>query len=336
MTRLLLLVTRGGGSVFNPPAPSSPTPDKASLVLTRYAPNVSATGSPLVPGTRSLVITRYAPAVTASTGGAFYMSPTGNNSTGNGTIGNPWRTFTPFLDVCEPGDTLLVRGGSYSGSDMGNWEIDRSGTSSAPITIAAYPGETPVINGYSTRYCFNFIGASYVVLEGLTLVGWDQADTGAITSTSSAHHLTLRDMNVALASGGTSNQHTVYMGPGVHHLTVEDCVLDGNGGSGCGISVYSSSGAPHPYSLTLTGGTIKGFNATGTAHGRGVNINTTSSTGPYTVNDVHFEDNRYNVRAEAGLNISVTNCDGDAGYEASLSRVIANTPGWVATGNVFA
>src|SRR5262245_19225101 len=46
------------------------------------------------------------------------------------------------LDRLQPGDTLLVHAGTYA---EGNFNVIPSGTSAAPVTVAAAPGERAVI-----------------------------------------------------------------------------------------------------------------------------------------------------------------------------------------------
>ena len=55
----------------------------------------------------------------------------------------PWRTLNASAAKLVAGDTLYVRGGTYVEA-LAIWV---SGTEAAPITIAAYPNETPVIDG---------------------------------------------------------------------------------------------------------------------------------------------------------------------------------------------
>jgi uncharacterized repeat protein (TIGR02543 family) len=75
----------------------------------------------------------------------YYVSTTGNDSSGTGTISNPWKTITKGQSMLDAGDTLLVRGGTYYESVT----ITVQGTQSGRITIKAYPGETPVLDGRS-------------------------------------------------------------------------------------------------------------------------------------------------------------------------------------------
>jgi hypothetical protein len=67
----------------------------------------------------------------------------GRGSDGNpGTRARPWRTLAHAFTRLQPGDTLLLRGGTY----LERPTLSRSGTAGAPITVRSYPGETAVID----------------------------------------------------------------------------------------------------------------------------------------------------------------------------------------------
>ena len=87
------------------------------------------------------------PAASAQTGPATrVVAPNGDD--GNpGTEQRPWRTLGHGLRQVQPGETLLVRAGTYS-EDLGRVVYDSRATSpSAPIRVAAWPGERPVVVG---------------------------------------------------------------------------------------------------------------------------------------------------------------------------------------------
>ena len=72
-----------------------------------------------------------------------YVAPSGNDSA-PGSLAQPWRTVAKAFASANPGDVVVLRGGTY-------WErglsLNRSGTASQPITLMAHPGEQPVIDG---------------------------------------------------------------------------------------------------------------------------------------------------------------------------------------------
>jgi hypothetical protein len=73
---------------------------------------------------------------------AYYVSPSGSDSS-PGTLSQPFATVQHGVDQLLAGDSLILRAGNYHESVT----VTRSGTASAPITIAAYPGETAALVG---------------------------------------------------------------------------------------------------------------------------------------------------------------------------------------------
>jgi chitodextrinase len=78
--------------------------------------------------------------------GAKFVSPSGSDSN-SGTESAPWRTIAKALSAARPGDTVVLRAGTY-GARGTTTTANESGTAAAPISFRAYPGETPVILGH--------------------------------------------------------------------------------------------------------------------------------------------------------------------------------------------
>jgi hypothetical protein len=72
---------------------------------------------------------------------ATYYVATNGNDTFNGSSANPWATLQHAVETIAPGDTILVRSGTYAGCRIRN-----SGTSTAPKTLARDACATVVIN----------------------------------------------------------------------------------------------------------------------------------------------------------------------------------------------
>ena len=72
----------------------------------------------------------------------YYVSSAGADSAA-GSLESPFRTIQRAADVAKPGDTVLVRGGTYRETVT----PARSGTSAARITYKPYPGERVTISG---------------------------------------------------------------------------------------------------------------------------------------------------------------------------------------------
>lgn len=76
-------------------------------------------------------------------GDTYYVSPTGRDIAGAGTIDNPFKTISYASKSLKPGDTCYIRAGVYreTVTPMNN------GTADKPITYAAYNNEEVVISG---------------------------------------------------------------------------------------------------------------------------------------------------------------------------------------------
>jgi len=139
---------------------------------------------------------------------AYYVSTTGND--GNpGTIDKPWRTIQHAAEAVVAGDTAYIRGGTYNEQVR----IVTSGNAAEGyITFAAYPGETPVIDGTGD------IGSNGVVITGghfrllgLEIQNWPENGIWM----EGAHHFEIADCKV----------HDVWYGIGVTYGT-HDFVLN--------------------------------------------------------------------------------------------------------------
>lgn len=71
----------------------------------------------------------------------YYISPSGNDTTGTGAIGAPWLTFAKFLAASASGDTCIARAGTYTLSSF----------SIANRTLQAYTNETVIFDGGGAR-----------------------------------------------------------------------------------------------------------------------------------------------------------------------------------------
>ncbi|RMD88548.1 MAG: DUF5123 domain-containing protein [Calditrichaeota bacterium] len=100
-------------------------------------------------------------------GQTYYVSPQGSDSN-NGTINAPWQNLLFAVRNVSPGDTIIMRGGTYI---MGEVWIDRNkGMGGKPgkyLTIKAYPGEEPILKPGRRRL---ILWADYVRIEGLHFI----------------------------------------------------------------------------------------------------------------------------------------------------------------------
>ncbi|MEV5444157.1 carbohydrate-binding protein [Streptomyces sp. NPDC052644] len=78
------------------------------------------------------------------TGSALYVAPNGTDGAA-GTLTAP-TTLASAISRVTPGGTIYVRGGTYRYSQTVTIPAGKNGTASARTRLAAYPGETPVLN----------------------------------------------------------------------------------------------------------------------------------------------------------------------------------------------
>ncbi len=67
----------------------------------------------------------------ASSGATYYVATNGNDTTGDGSSGNPWATLQKAVNTMVAGDTTIVKDGTYAGFRATE---SKSGSSGSPIT----------------------------------------------------------------------------------------------------------------------------------------------------------------------------------------------------------
>lgn len=149
----------------------------------------------------------------------YYVAKDGDDAAAGTSPETAWATITRGVSQLRPGDTLLVGGGVYNESVR----IRSTGAAERPITIAAIPGERPVINGMkrSLDYAFLAENKSYLKIDGFYFreiaLGSDQMPWNG------------------RARSNRNNGAIVLFES--HYVTVSRCFLDGRGtGSSPGLA----------------------------------------------------------------------------------------------------
>jgi len=102
---------------------------------------------------------------------SIHVASSGSDSA-SGTAASPYATIAKASTVGAPGDTIVIRGGTYNQAKQLE---PRSGTSeSARITYKAYPGETVLVHG-GAGYVATFATRSYITFQGLRFTTSDTA-----------------------------------------------------------------------------------------------------------------------------------------------------------------
>jgi hypothetical protein len=176
-------------------------------------------------------ITNQMPA-SAATQATYYVAPTGND-TNPGTITSPFRTLQRARDVVRTvnanmtGDiNVLLRGGTYPVSSTIEFGSGDSGTNGFRVSYAAFPNETPVLEG------------------GVQVTGWSQ-HSGNIWKAPLDRANKLRALYVngkrAFMASKTMNSAGCF---GTYNVTAGQADWAWESGSQCDGAKYSSSTAP--------------------------------------------------------------------------------------------
>jgi len=107
----------------------------------------------------------------------WYISSTGNDATGDGSIGSPFFTLNKVWTVIGAGDTVYLRGGTYAFNTQQSL-TGKNGTSGNMINIFAYPNETPILtkSGSYTQADGKgiYFEGSYFHWNGIEITGYVQ------------------------------------------------------------------------------------------------------------------------------------------------------------------
>jgi parallel beta-helix repeat protein len=181
----------------------------------------------------------------------------GCSDSGQGTAATPYCTINKGVSKLAAGYTLYIGNGSYAETV----KPTVSGTASAPITIAEWPGRNPIIVG-STYYGANLTNLSYVTISALTFAG-TVADGIYV---SKGDHLTITG-NTISGAGRPAKSKTA---PGISIRGATSSVVSGNyvhHNNGTGIVLNSGATG-----ITVSGNTAS-FNAEGfQRNANGINV----------------------------------------------------------------
>lgn len=151
----------------------------------------------------------------------------GGNDLNAGTIGAPWATVGKAMATMVAGDTTFIRGGTYTEKGL---NFTNSGTAGNVITLAAYPGETPIItsgladsNGRDP--VFNINGKSYVTLDGLSVTHGSQANI-LVSYDTNAEHVTIQNCDL-YDFWREDNSGSIFINPGAADLVIQNNTIHG-------------------------------------------------------------------------------------------------------------
>jgi parallel beta-helix repeat protein len=194
----------------------------------------------------------------------FYVATTGaDGAAGSATA--PWRTLQYAAGHVSAGDTVIVRAGNYTG-----FNVTTSGTAAAPINFHADAGVTiNTPNPWNSNDGINLEGASYVIIEGFTVIGMPRAGIRAVTD----NHVTIRgnvcDQNNTWGiftgfsddltiqgniASRSATQHGIYVSNSGDRPVIRGNTVWGNAGSGIQLNADLGAGGDGIISSALVEG----------------------------------------------------------------------------------
>ena len=167
----------------------------------------------------------------------WYVSATGSDANA-GTLSTPVKTITHALSLVVPGDTVMVRGGTYSEKVV----ISKPGILGKYITLKAFPGETPVIDGTGlivngTEGLITVNAVKFIIVQGFTTCNFTATDQSG-------------DPKGILVEGG--GDYIQIRNNTVYNINYEHTPLDG----GCNAILIKGNTADPMTNITVDGNTI--------------------------------------------------------------------------------
>lgn len=176
----------------------------------------------------------------------YYIATTGNDTTGDGSSGNPWLTISKAHTAASSGDTVMVAAGTYTWTDQ---------TFTKSLTIIGAGITQTVFNGGGAAIRWT-LGAYTLSVSGIKFTGSLLSNNGVFIVVTD----TILIMENCLFSGLTINASTLGGIIGINggvvpiSITLTSCIFDNCKNSGNAlIGVRSWTGT---HTVTITGCTI--------------------------------------------------------------------------------
>ncbi|MCP4717771.1 MAG: DUF1565 domain-containing protein [Deltaproteobacteria bacterium] len=155
--------------------------------------------------------------ITADITAAYYISPDGNDAD-PGTEDAPWQTVGKAADTLTAGQMVYIKTGTYSEQIT----PENSGSTGKFITYAAYPGDTPVIDGTAISLSdeeglFHLSKKQFIKISGLKIANAGPNDNNCGILVESSDHIIIENNHT---------YNTVASGIGVWGSS--DITIDGN------------------------------------------------------------------------------------------------------------
>ena len=247
----------------------------------------------------------------------YYVSPTAGSG-GNGSFGNPWQLQIALNQPSQvqPGDTIWLRGGTYTGSFTSNL----NGTSASPIIVRQYTGERATLDSGVNANCNAIVTVkgSYTWFWGFEVMS---SDTKRSTTTTGSD-----PPDITRGDGFALDQSTPHPGIKFINLIIHDARQ--------GVSFWKEAQNSDIYGCLIY---YNGWDAPDRGHGHGTYVQ--NQTGTKNIHDniffsgfgygIHaYTEGSYidNIAVQGNTNFNSGNLEGTSGNLLLGGLVVAHNP----------
>src|SRR6266566_3279474 len=225
-----------------------------------------------------------------------------------GTLTSPFKTIAKGASVLKPGDKLYIRGGTYVESLVNSVPSGTSWTS--PVTLAAYPGETVVVQASGSVVVRINSSVGYIVFDGLIF-------------------------DAARQAGPVVYLDNLYGSGTPHHIRFQNGEIK-NAASSDGVLIEASYTDPQPNYNEFINMKIHDNGSTVLHHGIYMHSSHNLVTGCDIYNNSGFGVQIYHDNAASGINTSYNTVSGNKLHDNVASgAVLAGGVGNLASNNLI-
>lgn len=167
----------------------------------------------------------------------YYIATTGDDGTGTGAIGAPWKTLGKASSVADDDDTVWVRAGTYEDFLSTVTHTVNSGSAGHVVTFRGYTGETAIIQPGATSAYALLVGATYSYLTFIDLIFDGTGASGGNLCDVAGDNLTFRNCTFRDCSDNSG----LYISSASADISLVRCNGYSNGNDAADHGVYCSS-----------------------------------------------------------------------------------------------
>ncbi|MBK9460327.1 MAG: right-handed parallel beta-helix repeat-containing protein [Sphingobacteriales bacterium] len=163
----------------------------------------------------------------------YYVATNGNDNSGNGSVGNPYKTLQHALEVAVDNDIIELRGGNYTSNEIrinqnnltirsyqGEWAIITAPTNVEDATSCIWYHEPEIVGGTLER--LEIVGGYYYGIKFES--NWDWDNTVPMAQRRGVSNVTIRNCKIH-----NTGRDCIKLAPAADNITIEGCEIYNSG-----------------------------------------------------------------------------------------------------------